>query len=42
MSELQSLLHPETCFPIRGEYFRAPISKHTVWDDDFVRIQDNR
>jgi len=31
MSELQFLLHPETCFPVRGEYFRAPISKRTVW-----------
>ena len=31
MSELQFLLHPETCFPVRGEYFRTPISKRTVW-----------
>jgi hypothetical protein len=42
MSELQFLPHPETCFPVRGEYFWTPISKRTVWDDDFVRTQDNR
>ena len=39
MSEPKFLLHPETTFPIGVEYYRGPIPKRAVWDDDFARIR---
>ena len=39
MSEPKFLLHPETTFPIGVEYYRGPVPKRAVWDDDFARIR---
>jgi len=39
MSEPKFLLHPETSFPLGVEYYRGPIPKREVWDDDFARIR---
>ena len=40
MSETTSMEHPETPFPIGVEYYRAPIPKRDVWDEDFARIRE--
>ena len=40
MSGTKFLEHPETPFPIGVEYYRAPIPRLGVWDEDFARIQD--
>jgi beta-galactosidase len=39
MAEINFLEHPETPFPIGVEYYRAPIPKQEVWDEDFARIR---
>lgn len=39
MSESKFLLHSETTFPVGVEYYRGPIPKRAVWDDDFARIR---
>ncbi|MDP6700864.1 MAG: beta-galactosidase, partial [Candidatus Latescibacteria bacterium] len=39
MSEPKFLLHSETTFPIGVEYYRGPVPKRAVWDDDFARIR---
>ena len=31
--------HPQTPFPVGVEYYRAPIPKQEVWDEDFARIR---
>ena len=33
------LQHPDTPFPIGVEYYRAPIPKQSLWDEDFARIR---
>ena len=33
------LLHPDTPFPVGVEYYRAPIPKQSLWDEDFARIR---
>ena len=40
MSEKTFVEHPETPFPIGVEYYRAPIPKREVWDEDFARIHE--
>jgi len=40
MSETTFIEHPGTPFPIGVEYYRAPIPKLDVWDEDFARIRD--
>ena len=33
------LQHPDTPFPIGVEYYRAPIPKQSLWDEDFAMIR---
>ena len=39
MPEASFLEHPETPFPIGVEYYRAPVPKQSIWDEDFARIR---
>jgi beta-galactosidase len=39
MSDTKFNLHPETPFPVGVEYYRGPIPKQEVWDEDFARIR---
>ena len=39
MSEKRFVEHPETPFPIGVEYYRGPIPRLEVWDEDFARIR---
>jgi beta-galactosidase GanA len=38
MTEHTFKLHPDTPFPVGVEYYRGPIPKQDVWDDDLARI----
>jgi len=39
MSDAKFKLHPDAPFPVGVEYYRGPIPKREVWDEDFARIR---
>ena len=40
MPQTKFKLHPDTPFPIGVEYYRAPIPKQDLWDEDFAKIRE--